>query len=98
MQSLQLIRSLVSPIADIGFFISVTSESHYDDNQIAEIINGSNYRKTQQKIADFVARCNETLSGFQQRVNETQAEYDGLVRQANAAQPGSAPGTLFVWF
>jgi hypothetical protein len=96
MESLQLIRSLISPIADVNFFIEVDNDSTYEDREIGEIIKGANYQKTQQKVDEFTARCQETLSGLQQRVTEARDEHKSAVRIADSEKPGMAPTGIFV--
>ena len=96
MESLKLIRRLISPIADVRFFIDVQSESTYSPQEIAGIIRGANYEKAQQKLREFIERCNETLSGLQSRVDETKAEYDSALSSAKSSNPGSGPSGMFV--
>lgn len=96
-ESLYTIRDLIAPIANIAFFMGIgDSGVNYSDKELASIIKADNYTKTQQKIAEFAARCEERLESFKQRVQETQSELEEIQRRADANRPGSAPSTLFV--
>lgn len=96
-QSLYAVRDLITPIANINFFIKLgDSGANYSDEELAGIIKADNYGKTKQKIKEFAARCEERLESFRQRVIETEAEFEEAQGRANANRPGSAPGTLFL--
>lgn len=97
MKSLSLIRSQIAPIADITFFVELGSpQFKATDEQIATIVKGANYAKTQQRIADFTARCNQTLAGLRERVTKLQSEYSAAVETVRSNEPGSGPSTLFL--
>ncbi len=97
MKSLVLIRSQVSQIVDINFLITAGSaDAKYSDEQLAIIIKGSNYSRTRQKIDKFVERCNQTLTGFGERVNQSEQEYESIVRRAKSENPGSGPSKIFL--
>jgi hypothetical protein len=97
MESMKVVRGQVSSVVDIDFFLNgADPNGRYEDDRIAQIIKGSVYERTKRRINDFIARCDETLSGFQDRVNQTESEYSSLVSRARAEQPGSGPSTFFL--
>lgn len=97
MESMKVVRGQVSSIVDIDFFLNEADlNAKYEDDRIAQVIKGSVYERTKQRINDFVARCEQTLSGLQDRVNQTESEYSSLVSRARAEQPGSGPSSIWV--
>jgi hypothetical protein len=97
MESMQIIRGQVSTIVDIDFFLNEADlNAKYEDDRIAQVIKGSAYERTKQRINDFVARCDQTLAGLQARLNQTESEFSSLVSRARAEQPGSGPSSIFV--
>ena len=97
MNTLSIIRGQITPVADFDFFVNVGSpEFNYTDEQIAINIKGANYAKTQQRIADFTARCNQTLAGFRERVTQLESELSAAVETARSNTPGSGPSKFFL--
>lgn len=97
METLALIRTQVSPIMDIDFFLVENNLSAtYNDNQLAVIIKGTAYERTMQRIQEFSERCDQTLAGLIDRVDQTGSEFDTLVSKARREDPGSAPSGLWV--
>lgn len=83
MESMKFVRDEVSSMIDIEFFLNDEElREKYEDDRIAEVIRGRTYEKTKQKINDFIARCEQTLGGLEDRVNQTLSEYDSLVSKA----------------
>ena len=97
MESMKVIRGQVSSIVDMDFFLNEADLSaKYEDDRIAQVIKGSAYGRTKQRINDFIARCDQTLAGLQSRVNQTESEFSTLVAKAKAEDPGSGPMGFFV--
>lgn len=97
MESMKVVRGQVSSIVDIDFFLNEADlNAKYEDDRIAQVIKGSVYERTKQRINDFIARCEQTLAGLQDRVNQTESEFSSLVSRAKAEQPGSGPSSFFV--
>jgi hypothetical protein len=97
MESMKVVRGQVSSIVDIDFFLNEADLNvRYEDDRVAQIIKGSVYERTKQRINDFVARCDQTLAGLQQRVDQTHSEYSSLVSKARAEEPGSGPSSFWV--
>jgi hypothetical protein len=97
MESMKVVRGQVSSIVDIDFFLNETDlNAKYEDDRVAQIIKGSAYGRTKQRINDFVARCEQTLAGLQDRVDQTKSEYSSLVSKAKSEQPGSGPSRIWV--
>lgn len=97
MESMRLVRGQVSSIVDIDFFLNEADlNAKYEDDRIAHVIKGCAYDRTKQRINDFIARCEQTLAGLRERVDQTQSEFESLVSQANAQKPGSSPSSFFV--
>ncbi len=97
MESMQIVRRQMSSVVDIDFFLNEASlNSNYEDDHIARIINGAIYERTKRRVNEFSARCQQTLSGLQERVNQTESEYQNLVSQAQSEKPGSGPSSFFV--
>lgn len=97
-QSLYTIRDLISPVANITFFIDINTVSiDYKDDELATIIKADNYAKTKQRVAEFVARKEASLEDFeQQTVLARQSELEEAQRQADRNRPGSGPSGLFL--
>jgi len=96
-RSLYAVRDLITPIANINFFIKLgDSGVNYSDEELAGIIKADNYAKTKQKIKEFAVRCEERLESFKQRVIETEAEFEEAQHRADVKRPGSAPSELFL--
>ena len=92
MKTLQLVRDLVSPIADINFLISIDSlESDYSDSQIAKIINGINFDKAETKFYQFKEKCDRKLSELEFRVSGKKEELKSAERNVSISQPGYEP-------
>lgn len=92
MKSLQLVRDLVSPIADINFLISIgSSESDYSDSQIAKIINGINFDKAETKFYQFREKCNRKLLELESRVSAKKEELKSAEYNVSFNQPGYPP-------
>lgn len=82
---------------DIDFFLNEADlNAKYEDDRVAQIIKGSVYVRTKQRINDFVARCDQTLAGLQDRVNQTKSEFSSLASRAKSEEPGSGPSSFFV--
>lgn len=97
MESMKVVRGQVSTIVDIDFFLNGADPSaRYEDDRIAQIVKGSVYARTKQRINEFAARCQQTLAGLQDRVNQAESEFSSLSSKAKAAEPGSAPSRFFV--
>ncbi|HEY6252456.1 MAG TPA: hypothetical protein VI685_21075 [Candidatus Angelobacter sp.] len=97
MESMQLVRGQVSSIVDIDFFLNEAGlNTNYEDDHIAQVIKGAVYERTKRRVNDFISRCHQTLAGLQQRVDQTESEFQSLVSQANSERPGSGPSTVFV--
>lgn len=97
MESMKVVRGQVSSIVDIDFFLNEADlDAKYEDDRVAQIIKGSVYARTKQRINDFIARCDQTLSGLQDRVNQAESEYSSLVAKARSEQPGSGPSRIWV--
>lgn len=97
MESMRVVRGQVSSIVDIDFFFNEADlNAKYEDDRIAHVIKGSVYERTKQRINDFVARCEQTLAGLQDRVNQTESEFSSLVSRAKSEQPGGGPSSFFV--
>ncbi len=97
METLQLIRTQVSPLMDIDFFLIESNfGAAYDGNQIAVIIKGLVYSRTVQRIQEFDARCKQTLASLAERVDQTAAEFNSLIAQSKREDPGSAPSTFLL--
>jgi hypothetical protein len=97
MESMKIVRGQVSSIVDIDFFLNEADlNAKYEDERIARVIKGSVYERTRQRINDFIARCDQTLAGLQDRVNQTESEYSSLVSRARSEEPGSGPSEFWV--
>ncbi|MEW6654321.1 MAG: hypothetical protein AB1394_12775, partial [Bacteroidota bacterium] len=97
MESMKFVRNEVTSMVDIDFFLNEQElNTKQEDDRIAEVIRGKIYERTKQKINEFIARCENTLAGFQERVNQTESEYSNLVSRAKSAEPGSPPSSFFV--
>ncbi len=94
---MKVVRGQVSSMIDVDFFLTEADQNaKYEDDRIAEIIKGCVYQRTKQRINDFIARCEQTLAGLQDRVNQTESEFSSLVARAKAEQPGSGPSGIFL--
>jgi hypothetical protein len=94
MQLLTSIRDSTNTVTDISFFIKLDrSEIQYTEQEIAQIVNGKNYKKSVQQLDDFIGRCNKTLGEMQQTVEQKNGEYNSLLSQCRSNQPGSAPSS-----
>lgn len=97
MESMKVVRGQVSSIVDLDFFLNEADlNAKYEDDHIAQIIRGSVYERTKQRINDFIARCDQTLGDLQERVDQTESEFSSLVARAKAEQPGSGPAGIFL--
>lgn len=92
MRSLQLVRDLVSPIADINFLISIgSSESDYSDSQIAKIINGTKFEKAETKFYQFKEKCERKLSELELKVCAKEKALNEAESQVRFYHPGYEP-------
>ncbi|MBZ5494579.1 MAG: hypothetical protein LAO76_26945 [Acidobacteriia bacterium] len=97
MEAMSLVRRQVSSILNADFFLSQADlDANYEDERIAQVVNGASYERTKRRVSDFISRCEQTLSGLRQRVEQAKAELDGLAAKATATQPGSGPSSFFV--
>jgi prefoldin subunit 5 len=97
MESMKVIRSQVSSIMDIDFFLDKDNlKAKHEDSYIARIIKGSVYARTKQQIDDFKARCDQTLAELKGRVDQLESEHSSLVSKAKAEDPGKHPSSFWV--
>lgn len=97
MEAMTLVRRQVSSILNADFFLSQADlDANYADERIAQVVNGASYERTKRRVNDFIARCEQTLSGLRQRVEQVKAELDALAARAAATQPGGGPSSFFV--
>ena len=97
MEAIGLVRQQVSSILDADFFLSEADlDASYEDERIAQVVHGASYERTKRRVNDFIARCNQTLAGLRQRMEQAKAELDALAAQAATTRPGSGPSSFFV--
>ena len=97
MESMKFVRNEAISMVDIDFFLNEEELNvKQEDDRIAEVIRGKSYERTKQKINEFISRCEQTLAGLQERVNQTDSEFNSLVSSANSERPGSPPIKMFV--
>lgn len=97
MESMQIVRRQMSTVVDIDFFLNDASlNTNCEDDHIARVIKGANYERTKRRVNEFIGRCEQTLSGLRQRVDQTKSEFESLASQAQSERPGSGPSSLFV--
>jgi uncharacterized protein YeaO (DUF488 family) len=97
MEAMSLVRRQVSSILNTDFFLSQADvDTKYEDERIAQLINGASYERTKRGVNDFATRCDQTLSGLRQRVDQAKGELDAVAAKATATQPGGGPYSFFV--
>lgn len=97
MDSLQLIRDQISTVIEFDSLLKLNSiDRTFTREEVASLINGTNYTKAKNKIDAFKERCQQTLNSLKMNLSLAEREYNELVALANAAAPGYPPSKLFV--
>ncbi len=97
MKTLLEMRNQVSDVIDLDFVINIgKTDVTLEDWQIAETIKGANYQKTKKKLNELIERCNQTLNDFENRVQQSKDQYETLLSQAHAQEPGKPPSSTWV--